>query len=52
MREDEQVDPANAEPEELARDVGLRRALIDQHSSLRNLEQGRVALADVENRDA
>ena len=50
MREHEQRQVADAEPAELLRDVGLRWAW-STSGALWHLEQTRVALADVEERD-
>ena len=51
VREDDGGEPPHAEPAQLASDVRLRRPLVDEHRTLRHLEQDRVALADIEERD-
>ena len=51
VREDERRQPADAEVSELLRDLRLGRPLVDEDRALRNLEQDRVALTDVEERD-
>ncbi len=43
--------PAYAELAELAFDTRLGRALVDEDRSLRHLDEDRVALADIEERD-
>ena len=52
MREDDRSQPPHAERAELLCDVRLGRALVDEHRALRHLQENRVALADVEERDA
>ena len=51
VREHERGEPPDAEAAQLARDVRLRRPLVDEHRALGHLEQDRVALADVEEGD-
>ena len=51
MGEDERCKAFDAESFELAGDVRLRRALVDEDGALRDLQQDRVALADVEHGD-
>jgi hypothetical protein len=52
MRGHKSRQPTDSEPSEQPDHVRLRRPLVDEHSSLRDLEQDRVALADVEHRQA
>ena len=49
--EDERRQASNAERLQLLPDVALRRALVDEDGSLRNLHENGVTLADVEERD-
>jgi hypothetical protein len=51
VRQHEEREPADAEPAELGGDVRLRRPLVDEHGAFAHLQQDRVALADVEERD-
>ena len=51
MRDDEQVDPPRALATDERRDVVARRAGVDQHRAAARLDQRRVALTDVEERD-
>jgi hypothetical protein len=52
MCQDQQRDSADAESAELARHVGLGRALVDHDRAFRHLEHDRVSLTDVEHREA
>ena len=52
MRQDERRQRADPHAQELLRRVALGRALVDEHPRARRLEQDRVALPDVEERDA
>ena len=52
MGEDERRQPSDAEAGELSGDVRLGRPLVDEHVALGDLQQDRIALADVERRDA
>ena len=51
MRQHDRGELANAEPPKPRRHFGLRRALIDEHRALGDLQQRCVALADVEEGD-
>src|SRR5215211_1177229 len=51
VREDDCGQPADAQAAQLAGDVRLRPALVDEDVSLGHLEQGRVSLPDVEGGD-
>src|SRR5919108_211062 len=48
VREHEHCEPADSEPAELAGDVRLGRALVDEDRAFGDLEQRGVALTDVE----
>ena len=51
VREHERGEPPDAEAAKLLGDVRLRRPLVDEDRALGHLEQDRVALPDVEERD-